>query len=376
MKRIACWMTAAIWLVVGSAAFAAANEPMDALTAQQLLNGSGYDCGAADGIIGDRTLQALKRFQRMHNIYDENGQIGTETAQALKNAQTEKRVLEVLLQQAPELQEVVTAHRETDLIFYLQDLPHAEAVDRYARDYYRVYIGFRAGPTSSRMATFLLKQDFSEVLYDNAAQGGYSSLAEWRKARAAETAARESKQSANDWLCIPLQRVGPIRPTTTAQELATLFGEANVERRTIRGAEGADRYDVSIIYPGTPNELTVFWRDNRYGIAPSSIQIKQAGTAWKMKNGITIGTTAAELNQCNGKPFTISGFGWDYGGSVSRGWNGGLLGAQDGFSLQLRAVNRLPQELYGEAVRISSDDPRILPDAVTVGAIWIDFAQQ
>jgi hypothetical protein len=44
--------------------------------------------------------------------------------------------------------------------------------------------------------------------------------------------------------------------------------------------------------------------------------------------------TLAQLEKLNGKPFTFSGFGWDYGGGVA-GWGGGKL-ENSGISVQLR----------------------------------------
>lgn len=171
---------------------------------------------------------------------------------------------------------------------------------------------------------------------------------------------------ANDWLCIPFQRVGPITAATTAAELIELFGEENVQRRTIPGAEGTEYYNVSVVYPDTPNQLIVFWQNNRYGSVPQSVAVRQAGTAWKTVYGITVGTSVEELNRINGQPFTISGFGWDYGGYVSA-WNDGTLAAVQGITLRLRSAMRLPQDFYGDGVKVDSSDNRILPDAVRVG---------
>ena len=41
---------------------------------------------------------------------------------------------------------------------------------------------------------------------------------------------------------------------------------------------------------------------------------------------MTLGTRLGRLTQLNGRPFTLSGFGWDYAGTVIS-WNGGRLGA-------------------------------------------------
>ena len=54
-------------------------------TMQTMLNAIGYSCGAADGIIGNKTLNALKSFQKDHGL-TVDGIYGEKSAAALKNA--------------------------------------------------------------------------------------------------------------------------------------------------------------------------------------------------------------------------------------------------------------------------------------------------
>jgi hypothetical protein len=37
---------------------------------------------------------------------------------------------------------------------------------------------------------------------------------------------------------------------------------------------------------------------------------------WKAAHGITLGTSLVQLERLNRHPFTLAGFGWDYGGRV------------------------------------------------------------
>ena len=48
---------------------------------------------------------------------------------------------------------------------------------------------------------------------------------------------------------------------------------------------------------------------------------------WHTRNGIRIGTTAVALAKLNGRPFSVTGFGWDYPGRVIN-WRGGKLGGK------------------------------------------------
>ena len=49
---------------------------------QKKLNQYGYSCGAADGVVGTKTLKAVKKFQRANGL-TADGVIGTKTLKAL-----------------------------------------------------------------------------------------------------------------------------------------------------------------------------------------------------------------------------------------------------------------------------------------------------
>ena len=60
---------------------------------------------------------------------------------------------------------------------------------------------------------------------------------------------------------------------------------------------------------------------------PSMIRWDGEKTLWHTEQGITLGTRLKELERLNGRPFTLTGFDWDYGGTVTN-WNGGKLAEQ------------------------------------------------
>ncbi|HET6990752.1 MAG TPA: hypothetical protein VFJ43_05485, partial [Bacteroidia bacterium] len=102
----------------------------------------------------------------------------------------------------------------------------------------------------------------------------------------------------------------------------------------------------SYLDKGTKDEVQITWKDslkraNLSGIqitAPSSDGDKyDYGNKWESKSGIKLGLTTDELEKLNGKTFSFSGFGWDYGGGVM-GWNGGRLDKQ-GVSVTLSEGN-------------------------------------
>ena len=186
---------------------------------------------------------------------------------------------------------------------------------------------------------------------------------------AAEAAAPElSALENNDWMCIPFLRVGPILANSSLADLVRIFGADNVRQRTVYGAEGAEKFEASIIFPDTPNELILFWQDNKYGTRPASVSIRKKGAEWKTAQGIQIGTSLEELNEINERPFSFFGFGWDYGGSIHVTWNGGKMANIKGLFLVLQETRELPREFYGDK-KLSSDMEELLPDGARIRRI-------
>jgi hypothetical protein len=82
----------------------------------------------------------------------------------------------------------------------------------------------------------------------------------------------------------------------------------------------------TVIHPADPvRRAAIIWQDSARS-RPWRVQVTGDSTRWSVGPGITLGTTLAELEQLNGGPFRLTGFGWDYGGTVM-GWSGGTLEA-------------------------------------------------
>lgn len=105
-------------------------------------------------------------------------------------------------------------------------------------------------------------------------------------------------------------------------ELKAVFGKAVMHSR---GAypEGMGEYPNTLLYSGTSNRVEFVWEDTTRCSKLAYIEIYGQRTAWKTKEGITLGTKLKELERLNGKPFTFFGFDWDYSGATS--WENGNL---------------------------------------------------
>lgn len=107
------------------------------------------------------------------------------------------------------------------------------------------------------------------------------------------------------------QRVGPMDASTTREKLVALYGAGNLadteypigEGETVRG---------TIIFPGTSREATVLWMQGQAGQKIDRVVI--SGEEWLLPDGIRHGDELEAVEEINGGPFMIYGFGWDYGG--------------------------------------------------------------
>ncbi len=296
----------------------------------------------------------------------------TRTAIAGPVAEEEKIVIDYLTTAVTEIGDLARKNPANTLVLSVEQMPDLTAATRIEREYYQVYVGFNiqdGGPGHrSRWATFLVNKARTEILWVNFLTGdSYVPLADWR-----QHIVPERKSDANDWMCIPFLRAGPIEPTSSIKDITRIFGAQNVTRRIVYGAEGIEKFDTTVIFAGTDNEIIVFWHENIYGSTPERVSISQEQSRWRTVYGIRPGSSIDELNRINGRPFEFLGFGWDYGGYIRQNWSGGALSVMRGLSLRLMASHQLAREYYGER-SLRSDMPALLPDAVKVWRVEVQL---
>ncbi|MBD2448372.1 hypothetical protein H6G76_14635 [Nostoc sp. FACHB-152] len=119
-------------------------------------------------------------------------------------------------------------------------------------------------------------------------------------------------QQLTDNLIVPGERVGPIKRTTTKQDLIKLFGASRLVDKTISGAEGIGSFAATQVNLGKERSLLVVWSDNT---RTKPLDVRNLGTAWKTREGIGVGTRWSELRQKLGN-FKLFGLAWDYGGTI------------------------------------------------------------
>jgi hypothetical protein len=168
--------------------------------------------------------------------------------------------------------------------------------------------------------------------------------------------------------------IAGITPTTTEADLIKMFGKENVVRQKEIYANG----DVPpcsgfCVFKDKPNELLLgIDTENNKKKKLTFILIRGTGGKWHTKDGVKVGTTLAELNTINGKPFLFSGLGWDYGGYINDFQKGKLWQEKPAISLRLDQEGNLPVGFSGDVV-CKSDAPELKKATLFVGEIFVNI---
>lgn len=144
------------------------------------------------------------------------------------------------------------------------------------------------------------------------------------------------------------------------ENLALVIAEGDIEKvyPDAYPIEGTDEFEegtvskkYSILYPNTPEEILIVWKNER---KKDFQEIRFSGTGrWKSEKGIAAGTTYKELLALNKAPLKVFGFGWDYSGAVD--WNDGEF-ENSGLRVFMAPKNAPPNAFYGDHVLEASPE--------------------
>lgn len=124
------------------------------------------------------------------------------------------------------------------------------------------------------------------------------------------------------WLVAPPGDTAAVGPATSERELVARFGATNVGRDTIQVGEGFTEPGTVLFPDDSRRRLEILWADTLTRDRPA--RVRAGGSAWVAHPGVRLGLPLAEVERLNGRAFTMTGFGWDYGGTVLS-WDGGRL---------------------------------------------------
>jgi hypothetical protein len=192
----------------------------------------------------------------------------------------------------------------------------------------------------------------------------------------------------------PAQRAfaceGAIFRALAKSALATTYGAKNVSQEKVTGAEGESETIETTIFAKRPaDKFRLSWSDAAKKKVDS---VDIFGSNWIGPGGIHVGSTIAEVEKANGRPFAFSGVGWDYGGMV-HDWRGGALGplkpTTHGGPGNLRHDCRLDVVLdasldappdtnfkWSGEQELQSDSPAIAPGRIAVVKITISYGEE
>ena len=123
-----------------------------------------------------------------------------------------------------------------------------------------------------------------------------------------------------------LDCTGPFARDADERRLAQVFGATNVERAAIPVGEGNTEPGTAIFAKDPARRIDILWHE---AYSRPNVVIIRNGSTWPVAvtglgKPVVNGTPQAEIEAMNGRPFTLTGFGWDLGG-YTNSWDGGRL---------------------------------------------------
>jgi len=156
--------------------------------------------------------------------------------------------------------------------------------------------------------------------------------------------AQQKKSSHDLWRIYANREGGAITLQTSEADLVRLYGRENVEDGDVYIGEGYSEPGTILFRHDPERRLEIIWKDHDERRFPRQIRTplhESRRSVWKTSFGITIGTALLELERINRRPFILTGFGWDYGGTTIS-WRGGRLEPE--FAGKNRVLLRLEPE--------------------------------
>jgi len=113
-------------------------------------------------------------------------------------------------------------------------------------------------------------------------------------------------------------------PDVDVEQLRQRFGVANVSTDSIHIGEGQYLKGTLLFPDDSTRRVEIVWEDSVAQRSPSLVRIGGRRSAWRTPTGLTLGMTLRAVEQANGRPFRILGFGFDGSGFVTS-WSDGSL---------------------------------------------------
>ena len=136
----------------------------------------------------------------------------------------------------------------------------------------------------------------------------------------------------------PGSGAGDLTARTTEAQLTRRFGRRNVLRKNVPIGQGEEE-PGTVVFPRDPRQtIVILWKSQSPRVSPKHARVRGDESAWIVAPGVRLGLSLQELEALNGGPFTLTGFGDAYEGTVLS-WDRGVL------DLALGAASRVAVRL-------------------------------
>ncbi len=177
----------------------------------------------------------------------------------------------------------------------------------------------------------------------------------------------------------PLSCESPVSDSDSSTSLLKKYaGRAKIEEL---GGPGDQIWRGVRLFGDAPKKtVEVRFDDEQKMKRVASIWVHSDAKEWEAPYGLHIGSSLAEVEVLNGKPLTILGFDWDYGGMVVD-FHGGKLAHPLPGNCMLSLQFDLPENgdygkagpIFGDKVRLASNDPLLAKLHATVSVIGLMY---
>ncbi|MGH9423225.1 MAG: hypothetical protein ACRD3J_24835, partial [Thermoanaerobaculia bacterium] len=127
-------------------------------------------------------------------------------------------------------------------------------------------------------------------------------------------------------LRLPTLSCDAFAPTASSASLQRVLGNPETAADSLPlGETEGDMLPATIFFPHDPlRRIAIVWRDTIAKRTPRYVWLSHGASAWRTRQGISVGTSLRTLERLNGRPFRLAGFAFDGSGSVTS-WEGGRL---------------------------------------------------
>ncbi len=181
------------------------------------------------------------------------------------------------------------------------------------------------------------------------------------------------------WQLSPYGEPSVITSTTTAADLIKMYGEESIQTSAEITMTEGEVMPGAILFPDDPTQrLEMIWNDPTNQSSPFRAILRKGSTKWQLPHGLGIGISLDSLEQLNGKPISLLGFGWDYEGTIVD-WNNGHLTAlrapQGGIMLRLELDPKAFEKLHEKEKKAVSGDQTLLSNLPTLAKLNLKVSE-